>query len=142
MSLPTSANSYLDCFDFLDKAMADAVGARRRVDDYSSANYFRMRCHQARKINREDNAQTYPKEHYMHRRSAYDELMVTLAEDDSGTHWVYAKKTIIPEEDIEGLSGAPAQLAAPKPQLQLPAPMPNDDLPDASVIETPTPRRI
>lgn len=142
MSLPTSANSYLDCFDFLDKAMADAVGARRRMDDYSSANYFRMRCHQARKINREDNAQTYPKKHHMHGRSAYDELMVTLSEDDAGTHWVYAKKTIIPEEDIEGLSGQ-AALAAPTPQLMLEAkPLPNDDLPDESVIQTPTLRRV
>lgn len=141
MSLPTSANSYLDCFDFLDKAMADAVGARRRMDDYSSANYFRMRCHQARKINREDNAATYPKEHHMHGRSAYDELMVTIVADDSVV-WVYAKKTVIPEEDIEGLSGQ-AALAAPTPQLQLPPPLPNDDLPDESVVqETPTLRRV
>lgn len=140
MSLPTSAISYPDCYHFLDAAMADAVGARRRMDDHDSASYFRMRCHQARKINREDNAKTYPAEHQMHGRSHYDLLMLTIYSEGTNTY-VQAAKTTIPEEDIEGISGQ-AVLAAPEPQRMLAPPDRNDDLPDSTVVETPTLRRV
>lgn len=77
MSLPTSTLAYSQCYDVLDKALEDSLGVRMKMTSLPSAQHFRMRCHQARKLDRDKNAEIYPEtDHPLHGRSAYDVLII------------------------------------------------------------------
>ncbi|MDE2107155.1 MAG: hypothetical protein KGL39_58660, partial [Patescibacteria group bacterium] len=77
MSLPTSTLAYSQCYDVLDKALEDPLGVRMRMPSLTVALHFRMRCHQARKLDREKNADIYPDaDNPLHGRSAYDVLII------------------------------------------------------------------
>lgn len=104
MSLSTSLLSYPDCTKFMDKALEFTEGARKRFDNEAACTHFRMRCHQARSLDREENARVYPKGMFMHGRSTYDVLTLRIYEDE-GAWWVYAERRDDPagEEEIEGL---------------------------------------
>ncbi len=110
MSLPTSRLSYDDCIKLMDRAIADDVGARTLRDDWGAAGFFRLRCHKARSIVREDNREMHKNDpgHPLYGRSNYDKLRFTLEaahpSDGEGKWWVYAKKIDIDDEDIESLS--------------------------------------
>lgn len=114
MSLSTSLLSYSDCMKLMDAALEDATGARMRCHDGRNATHFRMRCQQARSLDREKNAQTYEKDQWMHGRSAYDRLVFRIVEDE-GRYYVYANQIEAEMGEIEALSGLPA----PEPQLQI-----------------------
>lgn len=91
MSASTSRLSYSDCYDILDQAVANTQGIRVQVPDLGAGNNLRLRLHQARKLDREDNKETYPEGHKLHGRSIYDPLVNRLKEI-RGKWWLYIEK--------------------------------------------------
>lgn len=115
MSLSTSLLSYSDCMKFMDKALEYSEGARLKLSDESACIYFRMRCQQARQLDRESNQNIYDKDHFMHGRSQYDVLTFRIYNLEDAW-FIYAERTdnTINESEIEGLGEAVAmKLEAP-----------------------------
>ncbi len=105
MPLSDSRLAYKDCYAFLDQALEDGKGARVPFSNFASASYFRMRCHQARTINKRENKQIYQKGDPMWGLSEYDQLVVRIKEDTEGEFWVYAEIHSTAALEIELLSG-------------------------------------
>jgi hypothetical protein len=106
MTTSTSRLSFKDCYQVFDEALAGKHGARCIVGSYSKANFFRLRMHQARVIDRKDNMEIYPDpSHGLHGRSLYDQLMLVLKEDVKHNWWIYAIKTELDPARIERLDG-------------------------------------
>ena len=112
MVTSNSRFSYSDCFDLMDKALADAKGIRVRFASESAARHFRMRMHTARRLDRSDNLLTYPEGEAMHGRSPYDPLIVRLVYVADGTCWLRIERVDARTFEIESLSEA-----APEPEL-------------------------
>lgn len=106
MPVSSSRLSYSDCFTLFDKALDDAKGARYQVADgeHGKNQYFRMRMHQARSLDRQDNKMMLPPDDPLYGRSVYDALIIQLKEDTLGGWWVYVTHTEINPEEIEALS--------------------------------------
>ena len=111
MSIPNNRLSYKDVYDVFDQALEDSAGIRLPFNNYTDAKYFQMRMHQARVIDRRENAKIYGPEDSMFGQSQYDVLQVRLVgpvEDEHSptkeTTFVYVepKDKKIPE--IESLS--------------------------------------
>ena len=105
MSISTSRLSYQDCYEFMDHAMEDDKGARIIFKSRDEATFYRMRCHTARQINRTDNRRIYEVGDPLFDASIYDKLVFRIKEDQDGQFWVYAEKTELDLEAVEGLSG-------------------------------------
>ena len=107
MSLPTSRGAFGDCYKVLDAALDDEKGVRVEFRTHENANYFRMRLHQARAINRKDNADTYDRDHPLYNASPYDQLVVRL-HAINGSYWLYIEKNRVEDLGaIEPLSEVP-----------------------------------
>lgn len=104
MTISTSRLSYQDCFELMEKAVDDLKGVRICIGTLDKATFFRMRCHQARKIDRHDNLTIYQEGDKLHGASVYDVLTFRIREDELGEYWVYAEKTELPEGAVESLS--------------------------------------
>lgn len=102
MSASTSRLSYQDAYDILDRAVANEKGIRVHVPDFGAGNNLRLRLHQARKIDREDNRDTYPEDHKLHGRSVYDPLVARLKQGH-GKWWLYLEKMSAESLTIEPL---------------------------------------
>lgn len=109
MSMSTSLLAYSDCIQYLDRALEDNRGIRIRVKDIPSAMYFRLRCNQARKLDRENNAKVYDLDHPMHGRSSYDQLVLKVRKADDNTAWVYIDKVRQVYGEAEALSELPPE---------------------------------
>lgn len=125
MSLSTSRFAYADCYDILDTALERTHGARIAQPSESDCIFLRMRIHQARKIERDENAKTYERGHPMHGRSMYDRLVVRVREEDS-RWYVYVEHGGVDTDAIEPL-GEPL-LGEPRPTPRITPPPPEDDL--------------
>lgn len=103
MSLTNSRLAYRDCYEFMEEALKQDIGARASMGTFSDAIAYRNRLNKARQIDRNNNAQTYEPGHVLHGGSRFDELIFTTREDTTGNFWVYAHKTIKPSvvEPIE-----------------------------------------
>lgn len=106
MSLPKSRQSYLDCYRFLDAALNDRGGARIKAVDVNNAYFIRMRIHQARQLNRDDNKRLYAEDHPMYGSSPYDRLVIRIKDED-GNVYIYAEHVANEMGDIEPLTGLP-----------------------------------
>lgn len=110
MSLSDSRLSYGDCYPFLDQALADPKGARVFLDTYKQAFTFRVRLHQARKIDRKDNKEIYfdKPDAPLYGRSVYDALRMRLVraapEDGDDAYWLYAEHMTHDPSRVESLS--------------------------------------
>lgn len=104
MPLPSSPLAYSDCYQLFDAAMADPKGARVFKGTEQAAAHFRLRCNYARVVNREENLKTYEKGHPLHGRSEYDQVILTLKQDEEDQWWVYAERVQDIQSDIEPLS--------------------------------------
>lgn len=120
MSVSTSPLSYTDCYEVMATAIEDKRGVRVRMDSLGDATHFRMRCHQARTLDRRENSKTYASDHPLHGRSAYDVLVLTLEEDEDSA-WVYFSKVILDTSRVESLSDEPEQIEH-EPVKQLASP--------------------
>lgn len=104
MSMPNSLLAYQDCRQLFEAAAADPKGARACLGQESSCIHMRTRMHYFRAMDRNANAETYPKGHPMHGVSVYDELVVQIFPDEDGQYWLYIQPRSAHILTIEGLS--------------------------------------
>lgn len=102
MARDKSYKTYADCYDVMDRAIANGIGVRVNFGEMNEAWSFRSRLHKARRINREENEQVYEPGHELHGRSIYDRLIMFL-EDASVVVKVMQPPTI--EDLTDGKSG-------------------------------------
>lgn len=137
MSLPVSRGAYHDCIKIMDEALKDEKGVRVEFPSQDAAIYFRMRMHQARKINRRDNAATYEKDHPLYNASLYDQLVGRIVNHE-GTFWLYLEKNRIEDlGEIQPLSEVP-QITHHR-QMQIPDMREQDD---GVTYEVPEPKPV
>lgn len=111
MSAPTTRMAYTDCYDIYDQALEHPHGIRMRLVDYDKANHLRMRLHQARKIDREDNARQYEPGQPLYGSSVYDALQIRIRTDTDNCTWLYIEpRTADIIGEIEPLSQVEAPL--------------------------------
>lgn len=91
MSLSDAKWAYKDCYDLMDKALKAERGIRVHLADYNSANYFRMRVHKARAVDRMEMRKAYLPEDPKYGCSEYDTLVCLLRVED-GEHYAYIQK--------------------------------------------------
>jgi hypothetical protein len=103
MVASNSRFSYSDCFELMDKAMADQKGIRIKFATREEAWHFRIRLHTARRIDRTDNMETYAIGHPMHGKSAYDPLTMRIRERSDGI-WLRLEKVDAREFEVASLS--------------------------------------
>lgn len=129
MTLSNARAAYIDCYELMDKALADPVGCRAPMKDWETASAFRLRLNYARRLDREQNALIYEAEHPMHGQSPYNMLTARI-KTIGGRVWLYLERTngAIAEEaellseviddspnqarDVEGMAG-PLREAVP-----------------------------
>jgi hypothetical protein len=104
MAISNSRFSYGDCYDLMDKALADQKGIRIKFTSWGDALHFRLRLHTARRIDRKDNLDIYPSEHAMHGKSPYDPLIMRIKSTADGTTWLRLEKVDAREFTIESLA--------------------------------------
>lgn len=109
MSLPTSKNAYLDCIEYLDRAMSETKGARVKVASHDIGIRLRMRMHQLRSILRRDSTLIYEPGDPGYDITAYDPLTITI-ENVKGQHFVVMKKNEPNMALVEALPDEPLQL--------------------------------
>ena|SRR5271166_1039341 len=87
MTFSHSRLAFSDCFELMDRALDDARGIRVKFPDFKSAWHMRNRLHHARRIDRDDNRETYKDnpDHPLYGRSAYDGLAVRVRENGEET---------------------------------------------------------
>lgn len=127
MVTSTSRLAYSDCFDLMDKAIADPKGIQVKFAASEEAWHFRIRLHTARKIDRKDNMQTYPETHPMWGKSVYDSLTMRIrSQGANGIAWLRLEKIDAREFEIESLSEP-----EPEPELSLLKPIVTKEKPVA-----------
>lgn len=117
MTLSTSLLAFQDCLELYDKALADDRGARMAVPDLNAAHRLRSRLHQARVLDRKQNAMAYTPGEPMHGRSVYDEITVRIM-GGGGRVYVYLEKIKLSEAEIESLSEVEDDVATVIPPRQ------------------------
>lgn len=102
MVTSTSRLAYSDCFELMDKAIADPKGIKVKFAAGEDAWHFRIRLHTARKIDRIDNKEVYEQGHTLYGRSVYDQLTMRIRK--SGDHvWLRLERIDAREFEIESL---------------------------------------
>jgi hypothetical protein len=124
----------------MEKAMEDPKGIRIKFATEEDAWLYRLRLHNARKIDRRENEENYEKGHGMHGKSPYDLLIMRLRQvlNGNGSWWLRIEKLSIDNLEIENLSEANEadEIRAPK----LPGPLP---IPTIVTVQTlPFKRRL
>jgi len=120
VSLSTSRLAYTDCFEALDRALEDEKGVRVKATDEGQANHLRMRMHQARKIDRQDNCAIYEEGAPLYARSVYDPLTLKIRLV-KGEYYIYIIRNTLPAE-VESLTDIKDEVEAlpsPEPQPQI-----------------------
>lgn len=103
MVTSSSRLAYSDCFDLMDKAIADPKGIKIKFSANEDAWHFRIRLHTARKIDRIDNMEVYEKGHPMHGRSVYDQLTMRIRKSGDNA-WLRLERIDTREFEIESLT--------------------------------------
>ena len=103
MVTSTSRLAYSDCFDLMDKAIADPKGIKVKFAAGEDAWHFRIRLHTARKIDRLDNKDIYEQGHRMHGRSVYDQLTMRIRKADDHA-WLRLERIDARVFEIESLT--------------------------------------
>lgn len=103
MVTSSSRLAYSDCFDLMNKAIADPKGIKIKFAAGEDAWHFRIRLHTARKIDRNDNKVTYPENHAMWGRSVYDHLTMRIRKSGDFA-WLRLERIDTREFEVESLS--------------------------------------
>lgn len=137
MTISKSPASYEDCYRIMERALDDEHGLRIRFAMESDAIFFRMRCHQARALDRAKNADTYEKGHPLHNTTPTDCLILRIHEVDKAW-WVYMEKIAIVAGAVESLTTGenlefdlPKALPKPPKQIAPPQAPSADEMADA-----------
>lgn len=103
MVTSTSLLAFTDCTDLMERALTEPKGLRVSFKSIGTARHFRVRCHSARKLHREQNATTYEDPtHPMHGRSEYDAVVIRIRWDpDAELAWVYFTQNKIEQLQVE-----------------------------------------
>jgi hypothetical protein len=109
MVVSTSRLAYSDCFDLMEKAIADEKGIQIKFARYEDAHHFRLRLHASRKIDRNDNKVLYGEDHPMYGRSVYDQLTMRIRKLGDDSAWLRLERIDAREFEIESLSENPLQ---------------------------------
>lgn len=104
MSLPASIRSYPDCQQLFELAASDPKGARACMGTYEAAIGMRTRLHKFRVLDREANADIYPRGDPKHAVSLYDEYVVQIVQDEDAKFWTYVTPRSSRVLAMEGLS--------------------------------------
>lgn len=119
MTISTSHASYSDCYSVMDQAIADPNGIRISFLSRAEAIFFRMRCHQARAIDRRRSKEVYvDPTHPMHGTSLYDKIVLRIYPIDEVV-WLYLEQLSIEPNRIELLSEVKKQIFLPAPATPL-----------------------
>jgi hypothetical protein len=78
MSWNTSPLSFRDVRDMFDRALKSEKGITVRQDTRAQVVSLRARFNYFRKMDRKENASTYPADHPLHNTSAYDALILRI----------------------------------------------------------------
>lgn len=108
MVVSTSRLAFSDCFDLLDRAIADPKGIKVKFGSYDDAFNFRLRIHSARRIDRTENREMYSEGHPMYGRSVYDQITCRIRRFDEGA-WLRLERIDAREFEVESLSEAPEE---------------------------------
>ena len=103
MVTSTSRLAYSDCFDLMDKALADPTGIKVKFAAGEDAWHFRIRLHTARKIDRIDNKDVYDERHPLYGRSVYDQLTMRIRKS-ADCAWLRLERIDTREFEIESLT--------------------------------------
>jgi len=105
MAINPSRLAYQDCYDLLDKAVSDEypIGLRVKFANKNEAINFRQRIHNARQVDRIDNAKVYPDGHPMFGRSVYDVISCRIRIHNDGGFWLRLERVDSREFEIEPL---------------------------------------
>jgi hypothetical protein len=92
LPLPIQPGAYTDCYEIWAQAEALGTGCRTLVGpNLATAEYLRMRMHQARKLLRDQSRRAYPKEHPLHNTSEYDRYKLTIKSDEDDNYYLYVE---------------------------------------------------
>jgi|ERR1700735_583788 len=91
MTIPTNRMSYMDVYKKFDEAKDDPKGIRIPFATRAEAQHYQMRMHNARSVDRRENAKLYDRTHPLYGQSTYDTLQVRLREGEDGTWFVYVE---------------------------------------------------
>src|SRR5262249_23027130 len=117
MAVSTSRLAFSDCFELMEKAIADEQGIRVKFATYDDAFNFRLRIHKARQIDRNDNLESYEDGHQLHGRSVYDTLTCKIRKFNGGA-WLRIEKITARVFEIESLAEPPSEAELPlEPKL-------------------------
>src|SRR5258708_9905402 len=110
MPAPTNRMSYRDIFEKYDQALEDPKGIRLVFTNETDARNYRTRMHNARTLDRRENARTYPEGDVMHGQSAYDVLQCIIRYgDDEKTIYLYVEPRDKNSPEVELLSDVEAE---------------------------------
>jgi len=135
MVTSTSRLAYGDCFELMDKAIADQRGIKIKCATEGDARHLRTRLHSARRIDRDENAKTYPDGHPMYGRSVYDVLGMRLRPQKEWC-WLAIEKWDARQFEIESLSEQEEE------QLPLIAPIPGSHKEEVRLKDPPGPHLL
>lgn len=132
MTISHSRLAYADCYRIMDAALADERGVKIKFTDEKHATFFRMRCHQARAIERRESKEIYDKGD-LHWGVSQHERLILRIRPDGDLWWVLIEQAAVSPGDIVSLTtGERLDVGLPQieyqPQRQLPPPQaPTDD---------------
>jgi hypothetical protein len=141
MGMSNSRLAFSDCYELMEKAIEDQKGIRVKFATEQDAWLYRLRLHNARKIDRKENEEIYEKGHAMHGRSVYDALIMRLRQvtnNGKGAWWLRIEKISIDDLEIESLSEEAIEEDIKPPK----APIPIDIPTIVSVQSLPFKRRL
>lgn len=115
MSVSTSQAAYNDCYEVLDQAISDQKGIRVRMETYDKAIYFRLRCHTARRLNREFNSRAFPPDDPKHSTSQYDNLTLRIKTHGENVYLYFERNDALVLE-VESLSDGVDLTPAEEPE--------------------------
>lgn len=118
MVVSSSRLAFTDCFELMERAIADQKGIQIKFASYGDAVHFRLRLHSARRVDRRDNKDIFGEDHPMWGRSVYDQLTMRIRQFEGGA-WLRIERIDAREFEIESLSEAQEQ-----PELVFEQPMP------------------
>ena len=101
MALSRSIQAYQDCLDFMEKCLEYPTGGRMWFRSDREAEFWRMRCNQARKLDREQNSRMHGPDDPRFGVSPFDTLMFVIKESSDGFHWVYGQRMILDTQKVE-----------------------------------------
>jgi hypothetical protein len=126
MAMSQSRLAFSDCYELMEQAIADPKGIRVKFASEDDAFHYRLRLHNARKIDRHDNLQVFEEGHSMHGKSPYDVLVMRIERRDK-QFWLRLEKLSLDGMEIESLSDG-----QPYKPMEIPEP-PKDILPIPTV---------